>query len=115
MKLAAARTRGRTHDIVDKFWRLVGVLGLGFPLWYADRFVGILHELVESLPSYVCRQRRIVLLFVVLVPGGFWKGRVRIVARGLEGRGLVQLVGLVLLRVLVLEQVEPVLLLSPAL
>ena len=41
--------------------------------------------------------------------------RVRIVARGLEGRGLVQLVGLVLLRVLVLEQVEPVLLLSPAL
>ena len=40
--------------------------------------------------------------------------RIRIVAGGLEGRGFVQLVGLVLLRVLVLEQVEPVLLLSPA-
>ena len=39
--------------------------------------------------------------------------RIRIVAGCLERRGLVQLVSLVLLRVFVLEQVEPVLLLSP--
>ena len=47
----------------------------------SHRFVRILHELVEALPGYVGgrprsfpRQRRIVLILVVLVPGGFWKG-----------------------------------------